>query len=77
MKLQTLAQTLLAALGLGIVATAADADSIAIEPDNPVGLIGDVTPGATPHHGIHDAIARGLLLDSPRPTVDRLRHEPD
>lgn len=47
MKMQTLAQTLLAALGLGIVATAADAATITIEPDNYVGHIGDVAPGAT------------------------------
>jgi hypothetical protein len=47
MKKQTFAQTLHAALGLGIVATAAEAAPITIEPDNYVGLIGDVAPGAT------------------------------
>ena len=46
MKTQTIVQGVLAALGLGLVATAADADTITIEPDNYVGLIGDVAPGA-------------------------------
>jgi hypothetical protein len=47
MKTQTLVQGALAALGLGIVATAADAATITIEPDNYLGQIGDVAPGAT------------------------------
>lgn len=46
MKTQTIVQGVLAALGLGIVATAADATTITIEPDNYVGLIGNVAPGA-------------------------------
>ncbi len=47
MKMQTLFQGLCVTLGLGLVATAADAATITIEPDNYVGLIGDVAPGAT------------------------------
>lgn len=47
MKIQTLTQCALAALGLGLVATAADAETISIEPDNYVGSLGDVAPGAT------------------------------
>jgi hypothetical protein len=46
MKTQSIVQAVLAALGLGLVATAADAETITIEPDNYVGLIGDVAPGA-------------------------------
>lgn len=46
MKTQTTVQGVLAALGLGLVATAADAVNITIEPDNYVGVIGNVAPGA-------------------------------
>jgi hypothetical protein len=46
MRIRTLVQSLFAGVGFAIVATAADADIITIEPDNYVGLMGDVAPGA-------------------------------
>lgn len=46
MKVQTLVQGALAVTGLALVAPSADATTITIEPDNYVGVIGDVAPGA-------------------------------